>query len=69
MGKIVQKYFLLELSLGAFFSNSLIIMQRKKEFMNYTVLMDLVAPAIYFYQEIGLVVHTLFLQQKGELNA
>lgn len=39
--------------------------------MNYTVLMDLllVAPAIYFYQEIGLVVaflivlvlHTLFL--------
>ena len=75
---------------GAFFSNSLIIMQRKKEFMkvmNYTVLMDLllVAPAIYFYQEIGLVVaflivlvlHTLFLlyylnislQQKGELNA
>lgn len=62
-------------------------MQRKKEFMNYTVLMDLllVAPAIYFYQEIGLVVaflivlvlHTLFLlyylnislQQKGELNA
>lgn len=59
---------------GAFFSNSLIIMQRKKEFMNvmnYTVLMDLllVPPAIYFYKETGLVVaflvvlvlHTLFL--------
>jgi len=59
---------------GAFFSNNLIIMKRKKEFMkvmNYTVLMDLilVPPAIYFYQEVGLVIaflivlilHTLFL--------
>ena len=46
---------------GALFSNSLIIMNRKKEFMrvmNYTVLVDLVIvpPFIYFYQEIGLVV-------------
>jgi len=45
---------------GALFSNSLIIMNRKKEFMkvmNYTVLLDLliVPPAIYFYQAMGLV--------------
>lgn len=59
---------------GPLFSNSLIIMSRKKEFMkvmNYTVLLDLliVPPSIYFYQEIGmvvsfmvvLIVHTLFL--------
>jgi len=46
---------------GALFSNALIIMNRKKEFMavmNYTVLLDLllVPPAIYFYQAMGLVV-------------
>ena len=46
---------------GSLFSNSLIIMNRKKEFMkvmNYTVLIDLiiVPPSIYFYQEIGLVI-------------
>ncbi len=46
---------------GALFSNSLIIMNRKKEFMkvmNYTVLLDLliVPVAIYFYQDMGLVV-------------
>jgi PST family polysaccharide transporter len=46
---------------GALFSNSLIIMQRKKAFMrvmNYTVVLDLliVPPAIYFFQEKGLVI-------------
>jgi PST family polysaccharide transporter len=46
---------------GALFSNSLIIMNRKKEFMkvmNYTVLLDLliVPPSIYLYQDKGLVV-------------
>lgn len=46
---------------GAFFSNTLIIMQRKKEFirvMNYTVLINLliVPVSIYLYQEIGLAV-------------
>ena len=46
---------------GSLFSNSLIIMERKKEFMkvmNYTVLLDLliVPPSIYLYQEMGLVV-------------
>jgi len=46
---------------GALFSNLLIIMNRKKEFMkvmNYTVLLDLliVPPSIYLYQELGLVI-------------
>ena len=46
---------------GALFSNSLIIMSRKKEFMrvmNYTVLLDLliVPLSIYLYQEMGLVI-------------
>jgi len=46
---------------GALFSNLLVVMERKKEFMkvmNYTVLLDLliVPPSIYFYQEIGLVI-------------
>jgi PST family polysaccharide transporter len=46
---------------GSLFSNSLIIMDRKKEFMkvmNYTVLLDLliVPISIYFYQEMGLVI-------------
>jgi PST family polysaccharide transporter len=46
---------------GALFSNSLIIMNRKKEFMrvmNYTVLLDLliVPLSIYLYQEMGLVI-------------
>ena len=45
---------------GPLFSNALIIMQRKKEFMkvmNYTVLLDfiIVLPAIYFYGVKGLV--------------
>lgn len=45
---------------GPLFSNTLIIMQRKKEFMkvmNYTVLLDLilVSPSIYFYGVKGLV--------------
>jgi polysaccharide transporter, PST family len=45
---------------GSLFSNSLIIMQRKKEFMkvmNYTVLIDLiiVPPSIYLFESIGLV--------------
>jgi len=59
---------------GALLSNTLIIMERKKEFikvMNYTVIIDLlVVPlAIYYYHEQGLIisfllillVHTLFL--------
>ncbi len=46
---------------GALFSNSLIIMNKKEEFMkvmNYTVIIDLVLvpPSIYFYHEIGLVI-------------
>jgi len=46
---------------GALFSNSLIIMNRKKEFMrvmNYTVLLDLliVPLSIYHYQAMGLVI-------------
>ncbi len=46
---------------GALFSNLLIVMERKKEFMkvmNYTVLLDLliIPPSIYFYQEMGLVI-------------
>ena len=62
------------LPFGALLSNSLIIMQRKKEFikvMNYTVLSDLliVPLSIYYFQETGLVIsfliiiviHTLFL--------
>ena len=45
---------------GPLFSNSLIIMKRKKEFMkvmNYTVLLDLliVPPSIYLFSETGLV--------------
>jgi len=45
---------------GPLFSNSLIIMRRKKEFlkvMNYTVLLDflIVPPSIYFFDVIGLV--------------
>ena len=59
---------------GALLSNTLIIMERKTEFikvMNYTVLIDLliVPLAIYYYHEKGLIVafllilfiHTLFL--------
>lgn len=62
------------LPFGTLLSNSLIIMQRKKEFikvMNYTVLSDLliVPLSIYYFQETGLVIsfliiiviHTLFL--------
>jgi len=62
------------LPFGALLSNSLIIMQRKKEFikvMNYTVLSDLliIPLSIYYFQETGLVIsfliiiiiHTLFL--------
>ncbi len=46
---------------GALFSNLLVVMERKKEFMkvmNYTVLLNLliVPPSIYFYQEVGLVI-------------
>jgi len=46
---------------GSLFSNSLIIMNNKKDFlrvMNYTVIINLVLvpPSIYFFQEIGLVV-------------
>ena len=46
---------------GALFSNLLVVMERKKEFMkvmNYTVLLDLVIVplSIYFYQEMGLVI-------------
>lgn len=45
---------------GPLFSNSLIVMQRKKEFlkvMNYTVALDLlvVPPSIYFYGVMGMV--------------
>lgn len=45
---------------GGLFSNALIIMQRKKEFMkvmNYTVILNLilVSPSIYFYGVFGLV--------------
>ena len=59
---------------GALLSNTLIIMERKTEFikvMNYTVLIDLliVPLAIYYYHEQGLIIsfllillmHTLFL--------
>lgn len=51
---------------GPLFSNALIIMQRKKEFMkvmNYTVLLDfiIVLPAIYFYGVEGLVYSFIFV--------
>ena len=51
---------------GSLFSNALIIMQRKKEFMkvmNYTVLLNfiLVLPAIYFYDVEGLVYSFILL--------
>jgi len=46
---------------GALFSNVIIIMDRKKEFikvMNYTIILDLlfVVPSIYFHGAIGLVI-------------
>jgi len=61
---LLLTFFLLKIltyPFGSLFSNSLIIMNRKKEFMkvmNYTVLIDLiiVPPSIYFYQEMGLVI-------------
>lgn len=51
---------------GPLFSNSLIIMQRKNEFMkvmNYTVLLDLVlvSPSIYFHGATGLVYSFIFV--------
>lgn len=51
---------------GPLFSNSLIIMEKKSEFMkvmNYTVLLDLVfvTPSIYFYGVEGLVYSFLFV--------
>jgi len=51
---------------GGLFSNALIIMQRKSEFMkvmNYTVILDLilVSPSIYFYGVEGLVYSFIFV--------
>ncbi len=51
---------------GPLFSNALIIMQRKSEFikvMNYTVILDLilVSPSIYFYGVDGLVNSFIFV--------
>lgn len=51
---------------GPLFSNALIIMQRKSEFMkvmNYTVILDLilVSPSIYFYGVEGLVNSFIFV--------
>ena len=51
---------------GALLSNTLIIMERKKEFiqvMNYTVIVDLliVPIAIYYFAEKGLIVSFLFI--------
>ena len=51
---------------GPLFSNALIIMQRKSEFMkvmNYTVILDLilVLPSIYFYGVEGLVYSFIFV--------
>jgi len=51
---------------GPLFSNALIIMQRKSEFMkvmNYTVVLDLilVSPSIYFYGVKGLVYSFIFV--------
>jgi PST family polysaccharide transporter len=51
---------------GPLLSNSLIIMQKKKEFikvMNYTVVLDLiiVSPSIYFYGVKGLVYSFIFV--------